>query len=84
MTTNTNRDQASKTPYTAKTDAEISAMPSSVVESGDFWILTDGYHVTLSEQKTGDSPKQYITVPRDIFDKFVRWYITGKMNGRIE
>jgi hypothetical protein len=46
---------------------------------GDFTILTDGVRVWLSEQPSGEMPKQKIEIPRPVFDKLVRWYVTGEV-----
>ena len=43
-------------------------------EKGDFWITCDGYNVTITEQRLGESPRQSISVPKATFDYFVKKY----------
>jgi Holliday junction resolvase RusA-like endonuclease len=49
-------------------------MPRDNLTVGDFWILTDGYTVTICQQKTGHSPTEKVHVPRATFNRMVRWY----------
>jgi hypothetical protein len=42
---------------------------------GDHWILTDGYHVSIVQQKLGEKPKQEIRVPRRAFNAMIDWYM---------
>ena len=43
-------------------------------DKGDFWFLSDGFTVTLAEQRVGESPAQSIRVPKATFDYFVKKY----------
>ncbi len=45
------------------------------LDAGDFWILSDGHTVSIHEQKSGEASKQEISVPREVFNKLVRWYV---------
>lgn len=67
-----------KTPIECKTLKDICSLPRDSVDCGDFWILTDGYEISIHEQKIGHESVQKISVPKAIFDKFVRWYTTGR------
>ncbi len=40
----------------------------------DCWILSDGYRVTIAEQRVGESPTQSITIPRKTFNKLIEFY----------
>ena len=43
-------------------------------DKGDFWIVCDGFTVTLAEQRVGESPSQTIRIPKTTFDFFVKRY----------
>lgn len=63
-------------PYDAKsTDDVCDRLRRDHKDVGDFWILTDGYRVTISEQKWGEKPKQSVTVSRDQFNRLIDWYL---------
>lgn len=62
------------TPYKARSNEQVCSLRQDGYESGDFWIMTDGYTVTICEQKTFESPKQVIHVPRAEFNKMIDWY----------
>jgi hypothetical protein len=42
--------------------------------AGDYWILADGDTVTVCAQKVGESPIGSVTIPREEFNRLVRWY----------
>lgn len=67
-----------KTPIECKTLSDLASMPRTYTESGDFWICFDGFEIAIHEQKIGEGSKQKIAIPKAIFDKFVRWYTTGR------
>lgn len=62
-------------PYDAKTIGEVCQLQRDNYDAGDFWILTDGYEVSLAEQEVGSYPSQKITVPRAMFNRMVSWYM---------
>ena len=39
-----------------------------------YWILV-GDHITLTEQKSGEKPKQVININKKDFDRLIKWYI---------
>jgi len=43
-------------------------------QKGDFWIICDGFNVSIAEQKVGEPPSQSIRVPKATFDFFVKKY----------
>lgn len=65
-------------PRDARNETDIRAMPRDNVESGDFWMITDGCQVSLAQQQIGKSPTASIGVPRKVFDAFVDWYMSGR------
>ena len=67
------------TPIEAKTHDQMCELKRDNVESGDFWMLLGEDKITICEQKAGAKPTQSLTPPRKNFDKFARWYVTGKM-----
>lgn len=54
---------------------ELFLIRSDHYSTREFWILTESYHVTLTQQKKGEYPKQQIAIPRDDFDKLIAWYL---------
>lgn len=65
-----------RTPRTVGPDA-THLIPRDNVSARGWWMLTDGYRVTIARQKVGEAPTQKITVPRHIFDAFADWYQAG-------
>ncbi len=62
-------------PYEAKTTDEVCRLQTDHNDVDDYWILTDGYTVTVCEQKSGKIPAQEINVPHAIFNRLIAWYI---------
>lgn len=73
------------TPINCKTLQDACSMPRDNIDVGDFWILldTETGSVYLSEQPSGEPRKQRIEIPKATFDKLVRWYVTGRTNGKV-
>jgi hypothetical protein len=65
------------TPRTVATYDELCDLKRDHVDAGDFWMITDGWQVTLANQASGHPTKASITLPRNVFDAFVDWYMTG-------
>jgi len=40
----------------------------------EFWILSDGYEVTIHEQRVGEASTQGVTLPRSVFNRMVKFY----------
>lgn len=69
------------TPKLAPMDCEslddVCKLRTDHKDIGDaHWIMLDGYHVSIAEQRTGEMPKQSIRIPREVFKKMVRWFTT--------
>lgn len=62
-------------PCDAKNTDEVCALQRDNFDSSDFWILTDGYQVSIADQKRGAPPAQHINIPRPIFNRLVAWYM---------
>lgn len=56
-------------------EAQLCQIASDNFSVGDFSILTDGYHVWLSEHHPGEQQKQHIEIPPKVFRKLVNWYL---------
>lgn len=65
-----------RTPRTVKAD-DVRWIARDNVATPDWWMLTDGYRVTIARQRVGETTSQVVTVPRHIFDAFADWYMTG-------
>ena len=61
-------------PMDAKGDQILSLNRDNFAVPG-FWILHDGYDVTVCAQMVGDSRSASVTIPRVQFNKLVRWYM---------
>lgn len=58
----------------AKTIDELCRLKRDNMSYGDFWLLSDGYNVTICQQKVGESPHGSVSVPRHIFNRMVDFY----------
>lgn len=55
-------------------DYDVSQRKADNFTKDDFWIVCDGFTVTIAEQSVGGVPKQSIRVPKKTFDYFVQKY----------
>ena len=62
-------------PYDCKTIDQVCALRRDNFDAGDFWIITDGYNVSLAEQKVGEKSTGMVTIPRREFNRLVTWYM---------
>lgn len=69
-------------PQRARTTAALERLERDNVAYGDFWMLIDEATVSMTRQKVGEFPTEKISIPRHVFDKFVRWYTTGDADMR--
>lgn len=56
-------------------EAQLLKMHRDHTVLGDFTLMTDSYHLWISEQKIGESPKQHIEMTRAQFNRLLRWYL---------
>ena len=61
-------------PKTAKTFEQVCTLRSDNADAGDFWIITDGPTVSLNAQKLGHPASASITIPKEEFNRLIRWY----------
>lgn len=57
-----------------KNDYDVAQRKADNFIKDDFWIVCDGFTVTLVEQREGESPTQSIRIPKATFDYFVKKY----------
>lgn len=69
-------------PYDATGDRNVTKLKRSHRSFGNHWILTDGYRVSLSEQKIGEAEKQHITMSRARFNQLIDWYLKDQGDAR--
>lgn len=62
-------------PFDCKNTDDCCELRRDSFDAGDFWILTDGFNVSIHEQKLGEHSKQTISVPRAEFNRLIRWYM---------
>lgn len=63
-------------PCDAKTDKQICDLRASIVEHGDYSLMLVEGEVVLSDHPAGREIVEQITLPRAVFEKFVKWYQT--------
>lgn len=56
-------------PYDAKDIDDCCKLRRDNTDAGDFWLMTDGYEVSIHEQVVGEHSKQAISVPRAEFNR---------------
>jgi hypothetical protein len=61
-------------PRDCKTIDDVCEIQRDNKDVGDFWMITDGYTVSIHEQKMGEPSKQQISIPRATFNKLIDWY----------
>lgn len=57
-----------------KNDYDVAQRKADNFIKDDFWILCDGFTVTIAEQRSGEQATQAIRVPKATFDYFVKKY----------
>ena len=70
-------------PMKATTRQLMDRLPRDYAEIGDFAILATEDKIYFDEQKAGKRPVQSFEISRRVFDKLVRWYVTGSKCGRL-
>lgn len=62
-------------PRDAKGETGAMQLRRSHRSFGGHWILTDGFTVSISQQKTGEPAKQHIKISRARFNQLIDWYL---------
>lgn len=52
----------------------VCALRTDHYDHKDLWILTDGYHVSIHRQKTGEPSSQEIRLTPGEFNRLVAWW----------
>lgn len=65
-------------PIDVKSHEQVLKLDRDNIESGDFWMILDYPFVVICEQPAGENIIQKMKIPVAIFNKFARWYVTGK------
>lgn len=77
-----------KAPYQCKTFDEVCKIPRDNIDVGNsHWMMIDAgpadHEVVITEQRSGDKASAQIRIPREVFVKMARWYLTGHKNGMV-
>lgn len=65
------------TPLEADNE-QLAALERDNYEVGDFWILTDGYRVTIAEQPAGSPASQSIVIPIEVARELLGFMTTDQ------
>ena len=71
------RKIVNRPPCEARTFNQICQLPRDNDSYGNFWWIINEGVITLCEQPSGGNPVQRIQMPRHVFEKAARWYLTG-------
>lgn len=63
-----------KAPKDCKTIVEICKLQTDNHSLKEHWIITDGYTVSLANQRSGEPATEIISMPKAKFDKLIEWY----------
>lgn len=64
-------------PYDAK-GRKLTQLTRDNKTFGDVWMLSDGYRVSIYEQKIGNKPSQGLTLPIAKFNRIIDWYLADQ------
>lgn len=79
MRTKATRKKRHRTPREARTFDQICELPRDNWSKGNYWFMLGPGEVTIAEQKTGEMARWMATMPRSVFEAFVRAYETGSL-----
>jgi hypothetical protein len=57
-----------------RTNEEVCSLPRDNFDGKDCWLISDGYEVTITAQKSGEAPSSSVTLPRGEFNRLIRSY----------
>lgn len=69
-------------PYDRKGGKKDDALLRDNWSFGDFWIITDGYRVSMAQQEIRHAPLQMIRIPKAAFNKMIDWYMRDQPKRR--
>jgi hypothetical protein len=67
------------TPCESRTTNQLCSLGRDNVSWGDYWLIIDEVSVAMAQQKAGEMPVGSVQMPRHVFERFARWYLTGSM-----
>ena len=63
-------------PQTANTLTQICSLKTDNYGVKGYWIIINGPSVTLAKQEHGEPAEVMLTMPKRVFDAFIKWYVT--------
>lgn len=66
------------TPKTANTFNKICKLKRDNVSTPNSWISVDATHVCITNQKNGSASTASVTITKKAFERFIKFYETGK------
>jgi len=72
-------------PLEATSNAKVCRLKTDNHATKDYWIITDGWNVTVCKQRSGESAEESMTIPLKDFNRLIRWYVKPQnfpSNGR--
>lgn len=66
------------TPKTANTFSKVCELERDNLSFGPNWISIEENHVNIYNQKSGHEPTGSIRITKKAFDRFIKFYQTGK------
>lgn len=61
-------------PKQARTLGQVCSLNRDNTYAGDYWLMTSGDDVTICHQAVGQNPVGSVTIPRELFIRFINWY----------
>lgn len=62
-------------PLTATSNAKVCRLKTDNHATKDYWIITDGWNVTICKQRSGESAVESMTIPLKDFNRLIKWYV---------
>src|SRR5689334_2950261 len=68
-------------PALARTFNQVCELTRDNIDRGGHWMMIDG-DVVIYNQRWGHESTGNVRIPRDVFLRFIRWYLTGDSDMR--
>ncbi len=62
-------------PIDARNEKDRLRLREDNIATENYWLLLNDGHVTLANQRSGQSKAWWAQIPRKEWDKIVKWYI---------
>lgn len=66
------------TPQTANTENKLCQLKRDNLTYKGHWVMVSEGSVCITKQKMGEEPEWQIEIPKSIFNRFIKFYQTGK------